>query len=274
MTRFAILLILAAALPLDASSVTYEFSGKVDRVTSGDLLDVGDTLAGSFTIDLNTPEKTPTPNQKDWFAEYDSAVIDFQMTAGPYSITEGGGKVSITNDRSIDGDTFDSIIISARGSIAPSVPSGVVFLLRDYFADIIDDKSLTNLADIPFLENGAFGGMHQRLFHFESVIVDWQTLERTQLIIDPPPPPLFGDANGDGMVTAYDLNVIGLNWQLPGEWEDGDFTGDGFVDAADLNALAINWQRPPQAPLSVPEPGAMTLLLIGVVLYWCIRGAR
>ena len=250
MFRFPVLLVLAAALPLDASTVTYEFWGEADRVISGDFLEVGDTVGGSFTIDLSDGNK----------------LSDFQMTAGPWTIIDGSGSGSarVTNDgENLDG-TYDEIRIAARGSIAESEPINVIFILHDQFAErVTSDNRSDILTDIPFIED-----WDRRVFSFQNVMIDWQTLERTQLIIDPPPPPeppLFGDANGDGQVTAYDLNVIGLNWQLPGEWEDGDFTGDGFVDAADLNQLGLNWQtRPPQAPLSVPEPSTAALALIAL----------
>ena len=54
-----------------------------------------------------------------------------------------------------------------------------------------------------------------------------------------------GDANGDRMVDAADLNVLALKWQSPTEngSADGDFNGDGRVDASDLGVLALNWQQ-------------------------------
>ena len=51
-----------------------------------------------------------------------------------------------------------------------------------------------------------------------------------------------GDANGDFMVNAVDLNVVALNWgkNVTGS-EFGDFNDDGVVNAVDLNLLALNW---------------------------------
>jgi hypothetical protein len=52
-----------------------------------------------------------------------------------------------------------------------------------------------------------------------------------------------GDANVDGKVDAFDLNLLAAHWQSTGMlWSSGDFTGDGKVDAFDLNILAANWQ--------------------------------
>ena len=53
----------------------------------------------------------------------------------------------------------------------------------------------------------------------------------------------YGDANLDGIVSASDLNALGVNWQSAVEsWMLGDFDGTGFVDQEDLNAIGVNWQ--------------------------------
>lgn len=86
---------------------------------------------------------------------------------------------------------------------------------------------------------------------------------------DPPPPALPGDANGDGIVNATDLNIVGGNWQMavdPAGPENGDFDSNGFVDAADLNVIGTNWQRT-AAPegAAVPEPTGLCLLGLGAL---------
>jgi hypothetical protein len=90
----------------------------------------------------------------------------------------------------------------------------------------------------------------------------------------------LGDATLDGVVNAFDLNLLAAHWQQGGAlWSGGDFNGDGMVDAFDLNLLAANWQVgmggslqaaftealamfPQLGGASVPEPG--TLLVLGV----------
>ena len=87
---------------------------------------------------------------------------------------------------------------------------------------------------------------------------------------DPEPEPsLPGDANGDGIVNATDLNIVGGNWQMavdPAGPENGDFDSNGFVDAADLNVIGTNWQRT-AAPVgaAVPEPTGLCLLGFGAL---------
>ena len=86
----------------------------------------------------------------------------------------------------------------------------------------------------------------------------------------------LGDANLDGRVDSVDLNTVGVNWQEnTSGWENGDFNGDNRVDSVDLNALAVNWQRGVAAGASVPEPTAISLILMGFVLCaGCRRHSR
>lgn len=87
-------------------------------------------------------------------------------------------------------------------------------------------------------------------------------------------PYLAGDANLDGSVNASDLNNLGLNWQQNvALWSGGDFTADGRVNSADLNVLGLNWQHSiplaPAAAAPVPEPSAMTMLVLaGLATVW------
>lgn len=85
-----------------------------------------------------------------------------------------------------------------------------------------------------------------------------------------------GDANLDKMVDLVDLNLLALNYNTPGGWQQGDFTGDGIVDLLDLNQMAINYgfdgTVAPQAP-SVPEPASWVLLAAGAVGL-CRRSSR
>jgi hypothetical protein len=78
-----------------------------------------------------------------------------------------------------------------------------------------------------------------------------------------------GDANLDGTVNASDLNNLALRWQsseLVEPWTNGDFTADGVVNAADLNELGLNWQSMIAAAAAVPEPGGLSLLVVGLTL--------
>ena len=56
----------------------------------------------------------------------------------------------------------------------------------------------------------------------------------------------YGDVDGDGIVDARDLNVVGKFWDKQvAPSTRGDLNGDGFVDAIDLNQIGLGWTRRP-----------------------------
>jgi hypothetical protein len=92
-----------------------------------------------------------------------------------------------------------------------------------------------------------------------------------------------GDANFDGKVDAFDLNLLASHWQQDSGalTSDGDFNRDEKVDAFDLNLLAAQWQAGTGGSLEallaayggftglsmpVPEPGGLACLGMGGVL--------
>ena len=75
---------------------------------------------------------------------------------------------------------------------------------------------------------------------------------------------LAGDLNGDGSVNSADLDIVRANWgQTVSDPSGGDFNGDGIVNSGDLDAVRANWGA--VAAASVPEPGVLVLLVLGVV---------
>ena len=86
--------------------------------------------------------------------------------------------------------------------------------------------------------------LHQPIYYFERVL--WP-----------------GDANGDGVVDDDDATIVATYWQtLSGAtWSMGDFNDDNAVNDLDATIMAANWQTGTSS--AVPEPGALTLLLIG-----------
>ncbi len=76
---------------------------------------------------------------------------------------------------------------------------------------------------------------------------------------------LPGDTNGDGRVDEEDAATLAANWGQSGGWAEGDFNGDGVVDAADASILAANWGDSASETNAVPEPGAVTMILLGAL---------
>lgn len=52
-----------------------------------------------------------------------------------------------------------------------------------------------------------------------------------------------GDANGDGVANALDLQIVQKNMGKPGTWIQGDFDGNGIVNSNDLTILNNNFAR-------------------------------
>jgi hypothetical protein len=84
-----------------------------------------------------------------------------------------------------------------------------------------------------------------------------------------------GDTDGDGDIDLNDLNRFSDGWygNLPPSWATGDFDGDNDVDLQDLNLFSDGWYGPagPGGEGAVPEPGALCLLVLGV-LTLAVRG--
>jgi len=76
---------------------------------------------------------------------------------------------------------------------------------------------------------------------------------------------LAGDLNGDGFVGGDDLDIVRSFWGqnvTAGNLLQGDPSNDGFVGGDDLDIVRANWgQGTPPGPASVPEPGAILLML-------------
>ena len=80
---------------------------------------------------------------------------------------------------------------------------------------------------------------------------------------------LEGDLNGDGFVGGDDLDVVRSHWGetvTPGDLAAGDASGDGFVGGDDLDVVRSHWGTgTPASAAAVPEPGALALLVTGVL---------
>ncbi len=68
--------------------------------------------------------------------------------------------------------------------------------------------------------------------------------------------PKPGDANMDGVVDIFDINVVSANWNGPPP--DGDVNYDGVIDIFDINAISANWM-PAAGAAAVPEPSTLIL---------------
>jgi len=79
------------------------------------------------------------------------------------------------------------------------------------------------------------------------------------------PPATPGDYDGNNMVDPDDLNLVLFNWNMtsPVDWTTN--VPSGLVGIDELNAVLFNWGNS-QSIATVPEPSALTLLLLGGVV--------
>jgi uncharacterized protein YjbI with pentapeptide repeats len=85
----------------------------------------------------------------------------------------------------------------------------------------------------------------------------------------------FGDADLDGNVDFADFVTLANHFDGPGGWGDGDFDADGKVLFADFVILANNYGKTSAAnTMAVPEPGSVSLALLGVALHAGVRNRK
>ncbi|MCC6681143.1 MAG: heparin lyase I family protein [Phycisphaeraceae bacterium] len=119
-----------------------------------------------------------------------------------------------------------------------------------------------------YLYLGKFSGNHFQGSLDESQVFNY---EYTPLMS-------LGDANNDGQVNLADLQILGDHWMDSDvTWAQGDVTGDRMVNLADLQVLGDNWglgvgadlsfdEAMQLVGLSIPEPGALSLMLGALLL--------
>ena len=101
----------------------------------------------------------------------------------------------------------------------------------------------------------------------EGIFVHTSPDTTTQLRITTVSEPIPGDGNGDGWVDGIDYllwaGVYGSHPGANGDPSDGDYNDDGWVDGLDYLLWAGSFGM--HAGTAVPEPGALALLVAGIV---------
>jgi len=94
---------------------------------------------------------------------------------------------------------------------------------------------------------------------------------------------IAGDTNGDQDVDITDFNRLAVHYDpggehLPNPWTEGNFDGDNDVDITDFNQLAVNYAPSGYGAANeahfIPEPTAVSLLLLGFQCFVAIRRGR
>ena len=88
---------------------------------------------------------------------------------------------------------------------------------------------------------------------------------------------LVGDLDDNGTVEFSDFLVLAGNFGLEVDtYGDGDINCNGTVDCEDFIRLGGNFGQSRPAVAAVPEPSAISLLLIGIFFaaQFCRKGPR
>lgn len=170
-------------------------------------------------------------------------------------------------------ENFDLLTLDQPATLAGSLQ---LSLLDDYVPEYLEPhRVVTNLHEITGIFNSV-DGVEVTLTKYLAVTYDESNVYVTAA--------LPGDTNLDGDVNFSDLLSVAQNYGNDGvSWVNGDFNGSGHIDFPDLLLAAQNygmsvisgdalhldanlharfqgdWQM---ALNSVPEPGAMSLLLV------------
>ena len=85
-----------------------------------------------------------------------------------------------------------------------------------------------------------------------------------------------GDSNGDQDVDITDFNALAANFDpdgatAPHSWTAGNFNGDHTIDITDFNLLASNFAPDGYGTSVIPEPSAMLLALLCLMLLAGVR---
>jgi hypothetical protein len=155
--------------------------------------------------------------------------LGFHFTSLAFVSSGGGGLVGDFNDDGVlDTADIDDLTGQSAGGLNPPGYD-------------LDNDSLVNEADVAVWVKDLFGS--------------W-----------------IGDANLDGEFNSSDLiDVLATGTyevDVDSVWSQGDFNGDGRTNSTDLVAALADggYEMGPRAAVaSVPEPGSLVLLLLGVI---------
>ncbi len=111
---------------------------------------------------------------------------------------------------------------------------------------------------------GTFGNALDATTNGYNVVYD-----ANQIILDE----LDGDANHDGLVNIFDINLVSANWNPAGPvaaFAPGNINHDTVVDIFDINQISANWAHVatnggPAHAQAVPEPSSLVIALAGVL---------
>lgn len=226
------------AYPAGAYIDTWRIADPVSIVS----LDVGGhTLTGSVTIndagDVITAGEISYDSATEHFSFDTSSLVGQTFTGNVVTTMEVQGR--------LPGDFNGDSVVD-------------VLDINDLFAQISASYTPTSVFDEYDLNlDGVVDHGHESLDTDTKFLIESLMLSK------------FGDANLDGTVDQFDLNIVQGNWGQTGlGWAGGDMNGNGVVEMADQGYVLRNWgwSRNSTNPLtSLPEPAVAALVGLGAV---------
>ena len=205
----------------------------LDQTTAEDAIADGDYFEFSITPDAG-------------------AVLDFDTLTFAFAKGGGSGERYFFIQANIgEGGAFEEIVPPTTHSVAQPSFTDMEFAL--------DAAAFDEIADTLTFRFYGYCGSDARTLEFDDIELYGRVVEGGSEGIP-------GDLDGDGFVGSSDLDIVRGNWgnAVPaGNLLQGDPSGDGSVGSADLDIIRANWGN--SEPASVPEPGGLVLMVIGVI---------
>lgn len=206
-----------------------------------------------------------------------SGTYRFSSIASPGAFLDlhynlGGGPIRILVDGPVELNAVRIFLGNTPyGSFDASVAGNVLWETTDQF--YLDQRSPSNgsqflgtiFAPQGEIRIGANGRMTGSVIGGTNVVIGPATNVSyvESLLLPNAPPPLVGDANGDGSVGAGDYAIWAAQFGQTGPALSADFDRSGSVGAGDYTLWAANFGK--SASSSVPEPATGVLGLIAAV---------
>jgi len=189
---------------------------------------------------------------------------------GTYTLTAGTASVGATRVLSVTGNTQANGTFSTQitgTNIGKMAITGGLTLGATSVLDIQGNLATAITHVIATYNPGSLVGMFGNALDATSNGYN-VIYENSQIILDE----LDGDANHDGVVNIFDINLVSANWNPAGPvgaFAPGNINHDTVVNIFDINQISSNWAHVATNggvahAQAVPEPATLGLAILGL----------
>ena len=253
-----------------------EFWIKTGNIITSGVFDPGGGENGEF------PEFSPNMDQVDFsdlMFEWQEAVPVF--FAGAQGGAQGTGRMGIFTpgdfgaDGAVDATDFDRLAMNfnvedttySRGDFTQDGITNMDDATA--WADLASDSVKTEI--VAAIEADVAGGGNMYDFDGSGGTDAADVSMISELFGVGGCTPGIGDFDGSGVVDVRDFLVLSRNFNMEGTAATGDADCSGVVDVRDFLVLSRNFNQTVGEAASVPEPGSMTLVLLGLASFGVVR---